>query len=676
MDAPIAKKINKKLEIHGDIRIDPYYWLNQREDKAVIKYLDDENAYTSEKLKSTRKLQEKLYKEIVGRIKEDDNSVPYFKHDYWYYTRYEKGKEYPIYCRKHTSMDNREEIMLNVNEMAEGFEYFHVAGMSVSKDNTLLAYGVDEVGRRIYTIHIKNLETGQIFDIRIPGTSASFTWANDNKTLFFVERDEQTLRSYKVNSIDISTGEAITKFVEADETFYTSIRKSKSGKYIIIDNHSTLTSECLAIHADSPLDNFEIFAERKRGIEYNISHFEDKWYVLTNWKAQNFRLMECAETKTKRTSWKEVIPHREDTLLEGAEVFRKYLVLEERSKGLGKLRVIEHGAGEHYLNFDEEAYTCWTSVNPEFDSDILRFGYASMTQPTTIYDYDMSERTRELLKQQEIIGDFDASNYEAKRIEVEARDGKIVPVSLVYRKGLAKGPKPLVLYGYGSYGHSIDPYFSSARLSLLDRGFIWAIAHIRGGEDLGRAWYDDGKLMKKKNTFFDFIDCAEAMIKLKYTSKEHLYAMGGSAGGLLMGAVINERPDLWNGVIAAVPFVDVVTTMLDDTIPLTTGEYDEWGNPNEEQFYHYIKSYSPYDNVSEVEYPNLLVTTGLHDSQVQYWEPAKWVAKLRDKKKGKKLLLLHTNMGAGHGGASGRFAIHKETAMEFAFLLMLEKIKK
>ncbi|MBR9861192.1 S9 family peptidase [bacterium] len=675
MQEPRAEKRPKELSIHGDTRIDNYYWLNQRENKDVLSYLSAENQYTAERMKSTEQLQETLYKEIVGRIKEDDESVPYFKNGYWYYSRYVSGKEYPLYCRKPVDLDHQEEVMLDVNELAEGKDYFHVAGLSVSADNTMLAFGEDTLGRRIYTLKVKNLETGSMMDIEVPGTSASIAWADDNRTLFYALRDDQTLRSYKVNSVDLFTGNIHEKFEERDETFYCSVYKSKSQKFIIVSSGSTLTSEYRYLPADSPLDNFEIFQERIRGMEYGISHYEDQWYILTNWDAQNFKLMTCPLLHTTRDNWEQLIGHRKDTLLEGIEIFKDHLVVEERTKGLSHLRIIEHkGKTEHYLPFEEETYSCWTAINPDFNSEVLRFGYTSLTVPTSVYDYNMNTGEKTLLKQQEVVGGYDETLYEAKRIEVKARDGVMVPVSLVYRKDKLKSPNPLVLYGYGSYGHSMDPYFSTSRLSLLDRGFIWAIAHIRGGEDLGRAWYEDGKLLKKKNTFTDFIDSAETLIELGYTQREHLYAMGGSAGGLLMGAILNLKPELWNGVIAAVPFVDVVTTMLDESIPLTTGEYDEWGNPNEREYYDYIKSYSPYDNVKATDYPNILVTTGLHDSQVQYWEPAKWVAKLREMRTNDKLLLLHTNMETGHSGASGRFAVHKETAMDYAFLLMLEGI--
>jgi oligopeptidase B len=678
MQAPKAKKIPKEISIHGDTRTDNYFWLNERENQEVIDYLNVENDYTKEVLKPTEELQAKLFDEIVGRIKKDDESVPYKLNDYWYYSRFEKGDEHPIYCRKKDSMDNPEIILLNVNELAKDHAYYDIGGLSISPDNKLMIFGEDIVSRRIYTLKMKDLTTNEIIDFEIKGTTGGASWASDNETIFFSEKDDNTLRSYRIKSYNISTKEEKIRFVEEDDTFYCGVYKSKSKKYIIISSGSTLTSEYQFILADNPNDTFKIFQPRTRGLEYGISHFQDKWYVITNWDAQNFRLMETNETLTEKEHWKEVIAHREDTLLEGIELFKNHMVVEEKRGGQNHLRVINQETGkEYYMKFDSETYDVWSSTNTEYDTEILRYGYTSMTTPSSVFDYNMNTGDRVLLKQHEIVGGYDESLYESKRIWVDARDGARVPLSMVYKKGANEqfdAPRPLLLYAYGSYGHSLDPYFSATRLSLLDRGFIYVIAHIRGGEDLGRAWYENGKLLYKKNTFFDFIDCGKYLIAKGFTTTEKLYAMGGSAGGLLMGAIINYNPEIWKGVIAAVPFVDVVTTMLDDTIPLTTGEYDEWGNPNEEEFYHYIKSYSPYDNVEAKDYPNILVTTGLHDSQVQYWEPAKWVAKLRDLKTDNNLLLMHCNMETGHGGASGRFAPYRETAMEYAFLFMLEGI--
>lgn len=674
MPAPVAEKKPKALSIHGDTRTDNYYWLNQREDEEVIAYLNAENEYKEAVLSHLAPFREKLYEEIVGRIKQDDESVPYKDNGYFYLTRFEEGKEYPIYSRKAGSLEAEEKVMLDANELAKPYSYYSVGGRSVSPDNQLLAYGEDTLSRRIYTLRFKNLETGEMLADEIPGTTGSAVWANDNKTVFYTVKDPVTLRSYKVMRHQLGTPvtEDEVVYTEDDSTFIAFAYKTKSKKYIVAASYATLSQEYSVLSADEPESQFRIIQPRERGLEYSIAHFEDKFYIRTNLDAQNFRLMATDEQKTGKENWKEVIPHRKDVLLEGMEIFKDYLVLSERKAGITQLRVRPWSGKEHYINFGEDAYMAYTSVNPEFDTELLRIGYTSLTTPNTTYDYHMATKELTQLKQQEVVGDFDPSNYESERLMVKVRDGVEVPVSIVYRKGFKKdGTQPLLLYGYGSYGNSMDPYFSSVRLSLLDRGFAYAIAHIRGGEEMGRQWYEDGKLLKKQNTFNDFIDCADHLVAQQYTSPDQLFAMGGSAGGLLMGAIINMRPELWKGVIAAVPFVDVITTMLDETIPLTTGEYDEWGNPNDKTYYDYIKTYSPYDQVEAKDYPAMLVTTGLHDSQVQYWEPAKWVAKLREMKTDNNPLLLHTNMETGHGGASGRFQRFKETAMEYAFLLDL-----
>lgn len=674
LTAPDAAKKPKELTIHGDTRIDPYYWLNQREDEEVLAYLRAENEYQKQMMAHLEDFQDSLFQEIIGRIKQDDSSVPYLDNGYYYLTRYEEGKEYPIYARKKGSLEAEEEIMLDANELAKPYSYYSIGGRSVSPNNELLAYGEDTLSRRIYTLRFKNLSTGEMLADEIPGTNGSAAWANDNQTVFYVLKDPTTLRSYKVmrHTLGSPVEDDVEVFTEDDETFLSFVYKTKSDKYVVIGSYATLSQEYQVLNADDPNGDFRVIQPRERGLEYDIAHFEDKFYIRTNLDAQNFRLMVTDENNTGKENWEEVIPHRPDVLLEDMDIFKDYLVLSERKAGITQLRVRPWAGEEHYIDFGEEAYMAYTGTNLEFDTDKLRIGYTSLTTPNTVFDYDMKSRDFKQLKQQEVLGDFEPSNYRSERLMIEARDGAEIPVSLVYRKGFRKdGTQPLLLYGYGSYGNSMDPYFSSVRLSLLNRGFAFAIAHIRGGEEMGRQWYEDGKLLKKKNTFYDFIDCGKALVEQGYASPEELYAMGGSAGGLLMGAVINMEPEMWSGVIAAVPFVDVVTTMLDESIPLTTGEYDEWGNPNEEEYYHYIKSYSPYDNVEAKEYPPMLVTTGLHDSQVQYWEPAKWVAKLRDKKTGPHPLLLHTNMETGHGGASGRFERYKEVAMEYAFLLDL-----
>ena len=675
LKAPIAKKINKELIQHGDVRIDPYYWLNDRTDSEVIDYLTKENAYTKEMLAHTEGLQETIYEEIVGRIKKDDTSVPYRKNGYFYQTQYQEENEYPVYVRKATNDSATEEVMLNVNELAKDYSYYATGGLNVSPNNRILAYGEDTLSRRIYTIRFKDLKTGEMLEDHIPNTTGSVTWAADNKTIFYSVKDE-ALRSYKIFKHKLGTDSAndIEIYHEADETFRTFIYKTKSQKYLVIGSFATLTNEYRILESDNPDGEFRIFHPRDRAgnLEYSFDHKNDKFYIITNYKAKNFRLMETDLDKTSLKNWKEVIPNREDVLLEDVELFNDYMVLSERKNGITNIRVISDDGSDHYIDFGEKAYLAYTSTNIELDTEVVRLGYQSMTTPSTIFDYNMKTRTLEKRKQTEVVGDFAPTNYQSERFFISARDGAQVPVSLVYKKGTKiDGSAPLLLYAYGSYGANMEPYFSAARLSLLDRGFVYVIAHIRGGQEMGRQWYEDGKLLKKKNTFTDYIDCAEYLVAEKYADPNQLFAMGGSAGGLLMGAVVNMRPDLWRGVIAAVPFVDVVTTMLDESIPLTTGEFDEWGNPKDKVYYDYMKSYSPYDNVEKKEYPNILITTGLHDSQVQYWEPAKWIAKLRDLKTDDNLLLLSTEMEAGHGGASGRFKRNKETAKEYAFLVDL-----
>lgn len=682
MKAPIADKKRKALEIHNDIRNDNYFWMNQREDPEVINYLHDENKYTETVLQDVSELRESLYNEMVGRIKQNDETVPYKIRGYFYYSRFENGKEYPIYCRKKGSMDIgiQEEILLDVNIIAKGHSYCDVSELSISPDNNLMAFGLDTLSRRLYTIYIKNLVTGELYPYSIPNASGETIWANDNKTIFYVGKNTETLREEVVMKHVLSTSESIDKkiFFEQDETFVVSIHKTKSEKFLMIASSNTLSDEYQFLDADTPDKTFTLLQKRERNLEYDADHYGDKFYIRTNLHASNFRLMETPVDKPSKENWKEVLTYHPEVFLDNFEIFKNFLVLGERKNALNQLRVINwESKNEYYIDFEEKAYYAEIDFNPDFDSEVLRFQYSSLTTPTSIIDYSLISGERKIMKRQEVLGDFDIDNYISERLFATANDGSQIPISLVYRKDFApNGKNPLLLYGYGSYGISIDPYFSSSRLSLLDRGFCYAIAHIRGGEDLGRHWYEDGKLLKKKNTFTDFINCGEYLIQQKYVNPQKLYAMGGSAGGLLIGCVVNLRPDLFNGVIADVPFVDVVTTMLDDTIPLTTGEYDEWGNPGQKEYYEYMLSYSPYDNVTAKNYPNMLVVTGLHDSQVQYWEPAKWVAKLRDMKTDNNILLLNTNMEAGHGGASGRFERYKDIAREFAFLLKLEWIYK
>ena len=679
---PVAKIIPKILEKFGDARIDNYFWLNDRKNPEVIDYLEKENAYYKKMTAHTKTFQKELFEEMKGRIKEDDESVPYLYNGYYYITRFETGKSYPIYARKKEILSAKEEILFDCNKMAKGKSYFQLGGLSISPDNKMAVFSIDIVGRRIYDIQIKDLVTGKILADIIEKVSGNAVWANDNQTIFYSSQDEVTLRSDKIfkHKLGLKQADDVLVYFEKDETFNVEVAKSKSRKYLAIESGSTLTTEYQILEADNPDGKFRVFQKRVRGLEYSINHYGDSFYMMTNAdKATNFKLMKTLETATSKENWLEVVAHREDVLLEDIEIFKDFLVVEERTNGLNRIRIMPwNGEGEYYLPFDSETYTAYTGTNVDFDTDILRYSYQSMTTPSSVIDFNMKIKTKEIKKEQQVLGGkFDKNNYIEERIWATAKDGTKIPISMVYSNILKKdGKNPLLLYAYGSYGHSMDATFSSTRLTLLDRGFIFAIAHIRGGEDLGRHWYEDGRLLKKKNTFTDFIDCSKYVINQEYTSPEHLYAEGGSAGGLLMGAIVNLAPELYNGIIAQVPFVDVITTMLDESIPLTTGEYDEWGNPNVKKYYNYMASYSPYDNVKEQNYPNMYVSTGLHDSQVQYWEPAKWVAKLRSKKTDDAVLFLDTNMDAGHGGASGRFEAIKELAKEYSFLLDLEKIEK
>jgi oligopeptidase B len=686
---PVAEKVPHEFKENGGSRVDNYYWMKLTDEQKnaekkdeqtskVLNYLTAENDYLKSELKHTEALQEKIYNEIVGRIKQTDESVPYKKNGYWYYTRYEQGQEYPIYCRKKGELTAAEEVLLNVNEMAKGHDYYSITGLTVSEDNKLLAYGEDSVSRRRYTIYVKDLKSGKIADTPIANTEGGVTWANDNKTFFYTKKDSLTLRSRWIvrHQLGVDPKKDVNVYEESDDTFYTGIYKTKSDKFLVIWSGSTLTNDYQILDANTPMGKFKNFTPRERGLEYSIDHYKDKFYVVTNLDAKNFKLMETPDSKTEKSNWKEKIAHRQDTLLSGIELFKNYMVLSERAKASTLMRVIDQTTGaKHYLDFGEPAYTVFPSINEEFDTDLLRYGYTSLTTPSSTYDYNMKTKERVLLKQQEVVGGYNPENYVTERIWAPADDGTEIPMSIVYKKGIEKnGENPTLIYGYGSYGSSTDPTFSIPRLSLLDRGFVYAIAHIRGGQEMGRQWYDDGKMFKKMNTFTDFVDCSEFLISEKYTNPNKLFAMGGSAGGLLMGAVVNIAPQLYKGVVAKVPFVDVITTMLDEDIPLTTGEFDEWGNPKNPESYMYMLKYSPYDQVKPQNYPNMLVTTGLHDSQVQYWEPAKWVAKLREMKTDNNKLLLRTNMETGHGGTTGRFKVYKEIAQEYAFMVDLAGI--
>lgn len=679
--APVADKQNKELVAHGDTRIDEYYWMNDFFKKGpdstkVVDYLKAENAYLDTMMSGTKKFQEELFAEMKGRIKEKDESVPVFSNGYFYYRRTDEGKQYYKYCRKKGTLDAPEEILLDADKMAEGLAYFSAGGFSISPDNKLMAFGVDKVSRRQYTIYVKNLETGELLNDQITNAEASTVWANDNKTLFYVSKNPVTLLSEKIMKHKLGEAENKIVYDEKDNTNYIGVYKTKSSKYVVIYSSATMSSEYRILDADTPDAPFKVFQPRLKDVLYSVDHWGDKFLVVTNKDAKNFKLIETSTDNTSAENWKDVIDHRSDVLLEGIDLFKDYWVISERKNGLMQIRIRETASGkEHYLDFGEPAYSAFPTNNEDFNSSTLRYSYTSLTTPGSVFDYNMSTKEKKLMKEQEVLGKFDKNDYTTERIYATATDGTKVPISLVYKKGTKKdGSAPLLLYGYGSYGASMDAAFNSTRLSLLNRGYIYAIAHIRGGQEMGRYWYEDGKMMKKKNTFTDFIDCGNYLINEKYTSKGHLYAMGGSAGGLLMGAVVNMAPELWNGIVAAVPFVDVLTTMSDPTIPLTTNEYDEWGNPANKEAYFYMKSYSPYDNIEKKAYPNMLVTTGLHDSQVQYFEPAKWVARLRAMKTDKNLLLFKTTMEAGHGGASGRFDYLKEVALQYAFLLALEGI--
>jgi oligopeptidase B len=675
---PIAEKIEKRLEIHGDLRIDNYYWLNDKENPKVIEYLEAENNYYYQQTEHTKQFQEELFQEMKARIKENDQSVPYKKNNYFYITRFKKGNQYPIYARKFVNLKAKEEILFDVNKLAKGHSYFKLSGLSISPNNKIVAFGVDTVSRRQYVLQFKNIATGEIYPEKIENTTGAAVWANDDQTVFYTQKNPTTLRAEKIFRHTLGTDPAtdVEIFHEKDEAFSTFVYKTKSEEFLVIGSSSTVSSEYRILKADTPFGNFKLFQARERNLEYEIAHYNGHFYLLTNKDgATNFKLMKTPETQTSKKYWVEVISHREEVLLEDISIFKDFYVLEERINGLCKIRIIRwDNTEDFYLPFNEETYSAGVYYNPDFDTNLVRYGYNSMTTPSSVIDFDVVTKTKEIKKEQKVLGGkFKKSNYKSERLWATANDGTKIPISLVYhKKTILNSSTPLLLYGYGSYGITIDAGFSSTRLSLLDRGFVFAIAHVRGSEYLGRQWYENGKLLNKTNTFTDFIDCAHYLIAKNYTSKEHLYASGGSAGGLLMGAVINMEPNLFNGIVASVPFVDVVTTMLDDSLPLTTGEYDEWGNPNEKEFYELMKSYSPYDNVKKQAYPNILVTTGLHDSQVQYFEPAKWVAKLRDLKTNNNQVLMHIDMETGHGGASGRFEALKEVARDYTFIIDLE----
>lgn len=688
--APVAKKEEHIFNEHSNKRIDNYFWMRLSDEQKnaetpdqqtqdVLDYLEAENEYLDKKLGHTRGLQDKLYEEMVARIDPNDETVPVNENGYCYYDRYDPDQDYPLYCRKNL-VDSTEQIIINGPELAAGLAYFEVGGYQVSPDNKLLVYGVDTISRRNYTLFIKDLTTGQVFPDRIENTTGYVVWANDNRTIFYTKRDPQTLRDCFVyrHTLGTDSKQDVLVFEEKDETFGCEVYKSKSNHFIMITSYQTMSTEYRFLDANKPDGAWNVIQPRERGLEYSVEDYGTDFYIVTNLDAKNFRLMKAPIARCSKQNWTEVIPHREDVLLEGIEIFSEYLVVTERKNGLNQLRIIRWSdKSEHYIDFSDPAYLAYCHDNLDFNTSRLRYSYSSLTTPFAVYEYDMNSREKKVLKTDRVMDEkFNPENYVSERIYAEAADGAMIPISLVYKKGLEKnGKNPLLLYGYGSYGSNSEAYFSMHRLSLLDRGFIYAIAHVRGGQEMGRQWYEEGKLLKKKNTFTDFIDCGEYLIEQNYTSPEHLYANGASAGGLLMGAIVNMRPDLWHGVIAGVPFVDVISTMWDESIPLTTGEFDEWGNPKEKTYYDYMLSYSPYDNVKTQDYPDMLVTTGYWDSQVQYWEPAKWVAKLRALKTDNNQLFMRCNMDFGHGGASGRFQRYEEIALEYAFLLDLEGIK-
>lgn len=683
--SPKAQQINHIRNIHKDKVIDPYYWMIDYFKKGphsekIVDYLKEENTYWETQMQDTQAFQKELFQELKARIKEKDESLPTFVNGYFYYSKTEEGKQYFKYFRKKGNLNAPEELLLDVDQLAEGKSYYSVAGLSVSPNNEWLVYSVDDVSRRQYQLYLKNLKTGKTLFTGVKNTAGVSVWANDNLHFFYTENNTTTLLSEKIKRHKINTDASkdVVVYHEKDPSNYIGVGKSKNNAYLFISSSSTTSNEHRILSADEPLGEFKIFQNRMKNVLYDIVCLDDKFLIITNQNALNFKLMETPLQKTTFENWKEIIPHRKDVLLEDVEDFKNYLIISERENGLSQLQIIDRKTNtKKSLKFDDPSYSLFALSNPEYDTEYFRFGYTSLVQPTTQYEQNLKTGERKLLKQQEVLGNYNKEEYTSERLFATAKDGAKIPISLVYKKGLQKnGKNPLLLYAYGSYGASMDASFSSTRLSLLDRGFVFAIAHIRGGQEMGRHWYEEGKLMKKMNTFTDFIDCGEYLINEKITSPQHLYAQGGSAGGLLMGVVANLKPELWNGMIAQVPFVDVVNTMLDESIPLTTNEYEEWGNPNQKEAYDYMKSYSPYENIEKKNYPNLLVTTGLHDSQVQYFEPAKWVAKLRDTKTGNQIILLKTDMDYGHGGASGRFDYLKDIAFNYSFLFKLEGIKK
>lgn len=676
---PIARIIPKTDTLFGDVRVDNYFWLREKSNPEVMNYLEAENRYTEAAMKPTENLQELLYKELRSRIKETDLSVPEKMENYYYYTRLEEGKQYPIHCRKKGSLDAPEEILLDENALAAGHDYLEIGVFKISPDQNLLAFSVDTNGSEDYTLYVKDLKTNSLLSDKIPYTYYSAEWANDNQTIFYVIVDEAQ-RPYKIyrHTLGGDPQKDVLVYHETDQAYEADLEKTRSKEYLLIKLESETTSEVRYLKADNPADSFRVIQPRQHGVEYSVSHHGDKFFIVTNDQAKNFKLMEAPVQDPSKANWKEVIPGRDSVKIDGTDAFKNHLVVYERERGLKKIRIMNLTDNQdYYIDFPEPVYTFWPERNPDFNTSLLRFDYTSLITPRSVFDYNMDNKTRELKKRDEVLGGYDPKLYQSERIFAKAQDGVMIPLSLVYKKGLVKdGANPLYLYGYGAYGISSEPYFSSNIISLLDRGFIYAIAHVRGGEEMGRYWYDDGKLLHKKNTFTDFIACAEHLISEKYTSKDKLVINGASAGGLLIGAVTNMRPDLFKVVIANVPFVDVINTMLDPSLPLTVIEYEEWGNPREKVSYDYMRSYSPYDNVEAKNYPSMLITAGLNDPRVSYWEPAKWTAKLRANKTDKNLLMLKTKMESGHFGATGRYDELKDIAFEYAFIFRVLGIKE
>lgn len=671
-EPPVAAKLPKKIEQHHETRVDPYFWLREKSSPEVIRYLEAENRYTAEVMKPAEALQESIYKEIIARIQETDLSVPTLRRGYYYYTRTEAGKQYRIHCRKKGSLTAAEEILLDENALAAGHKYFRIGDAEVSPDQRLMAYSIDTEGDEIYTVHVKNLATGEVLADRIPGVYYAIEWANDNRTFFYTTVDAAK-RPYKAFRHVLGGAQETLVYHETDDRFNLAVSKTKDDAYLMLRLRSSITTEVRLLKAGDAAGEFRVLYPRRHDIRYAVEHHGKHLYIRTNDSARNFRLVKVDEANPAPEHWQEVIPASDSTYLEGVETFEQHLVITERDQGLRRLQVRDLAKGTtHFIHFPEVAYTVVPSGNFEFSTNTLRFHYTSLTTPLSVFDYNLETRARELKKQYEVRGGYNPADYQTERIFATAPDGATIPISLVYRKGLKKdGTNPTVLYGYGAYGSSSEPMFSTERLTLLDRGFIWAIGHIRGGSEMGERWHDEGKMMRKKNTFRDFIACAEKLIATRYTSREKLAITGGSAGGLLVGATLNMRPDLFRAAVTRVPFVDVINTMSDPSLPLTAIEWEEWGNPIQDQpAYEYMKSYSPYDNVQPAAYPMMLVTAGLNDPRVSYWEPAKWVAKLRATKTDKNLLLLKTNMGAGHFGASGRYERFKEVAFDYAFLVM------